>query len=324
MLVETDQKFFERNYNEFVHLQYLSEIMKLVPELSTPNGAERVDDIIITTDKNGENPVTIKYLKDGEEKELHLKPEITDRVNELIRQNIHVLNGTTDKEWQRINFVKNPEHDYFEVECLLKDGNTVNTIIPNMTADDLKQINQIKAYNKKIVIKYLEENDQGTLVEREKVYNFDLYVTKEELNTELQDIRGTLANVEEVHQLSDKACSYACINHGKIGHNIIYNLGETGHMLVNYDVDFQGCLNASLVAGQAWNVGCQGVDLTTGDTFNTERNWVNCTVEFVYDDGTRKLVDAQCNFSHFKFIVPDDAQRGHIKHCRFNGILYFE
>lgn len=324
MLVEADQKFFERNYNEFVHLQYLSEIMKLVPELTTPDGAERVDDIIITTDKNGENPITIKYEKDGEEKELHLKPEITDRVNELIRQNIHVLDGTTDKEWQRINFVKNPEHDYFEVECLLKDGNSINTIIPNMTADDLKQVNQIKAYDKKIVIKYLEEDEQGTLVEREKVYNFDLYVTKEELNTELQDIQDTLDNVGTVHQLSDKACSYDCINHGKIGHIIIYNLGETGHMLVSYDVDFKGCLNASLTAGNEWNVSCQGVDLTTGDTFNSEREWVNCTVEFVYDDGTRKLVDAQCNFSHFKFIVPDDAQRGHIKQCRFNGILYFK
>lgn len=323
MLVEADQKFFERNYEEFVHLQYLSEIMKLVPGLSTPDGAERVDDIIITTDKNDENPVVIKYVKDGEEKDLHLKPEITDRVNELIRQNIHVLDGTTDKEWRRINFIKNPEHDYFEVECLLKDGNTVNTIIPNMTADDLKQVNQIKAYDKKIVIKYLEDK-HGTLIEHEKVYNFDLYVTKEELNTELQDIRDTLANVGEIHQLSDKACSYDCINHGKIGHNIIYNLGETEHMLVNYDVDFQGCLNASLVAGQEWNVSSKAVDLTTGEALNTKREWVNCTVEFVFDDGTRKLVGAQCNFSQFKFIVPDDAQRGHIKHCRFNGILYFE
>lgn len=324
MLVEADQKFYERNYNEFVHLQYLSEIMKLVPELSTPDGGEHIDDIIITTDKNGENPIAIKYVKDGEEKELHLKPEITDRVNELIRQNVHVFEGTTDKDWEQINFVKDPDHNYFEVECKLKDGNTVNTIIPDMTADDLKQINQIKAYDKKIVIKYLEEDSEGALVEREKVYNFDLYVTKEELNTELEDIRDKLANVGEVHQLSDKACSYDCLNHGKIGHNIIYNLGDTNHMLVNYDVDFKGCLNASLVAGQEWNVSCQGIDLTTGDTFNDVRSWVACTIEFVYDDGTRKLVDAECNFSHFKFIVPNDAQRNHIKHCRFNGILYFE
>lgn len=74
MLVEADQKFLERNYEEFVHLHYLSEIMKLVPGLSTPDGDERVDNIIITTDKSGENPVVIKYVKDGEEKELHLKP----------------------------------------------------------------------------------------------------------------------------------------------------------------------------------------------------------------------------------------------------------
>lgn len=324
MLVEADQKFYERNYNEFVHLQYLSEIMKLVPELSTPDGGDRVDDIIITTDKNGENPITIKYVKDGEEKELHLKPEITDRVNELIRQNIHVLEGTTDKEWKQINFVKDPDHNYFEVECKLKDGNTVNTVIPNMTADDLKQINQIKAYDKKIVIKYLEEDREGTLVEREKVYNFDLYVTKEELNTELQDIRDTLANVGEVHQLSDKACEYLCVNHGLTGYNIIYNLGVTTHQLVSFDVDFQGCLNASLVAGQEWEVECIPTDLTTSTEYNVEKTPVPCQIVMEYNDGTIKRLDATCALTKFKFTVPDDAQRGHIKHARFNGILYFE
>lgn len=324
MLVQADQKFFERNFQEFVHLQYLSEIMKLLPEVHTPDNGERVDDITITTDENGENPITIKYIKDGEEKELHLKPEVTDRVNELIRQNIHVIQGTDDKEWKQINFVKNPEHNCFEVECKLKDGNTVNTVIPNMTADNLKQVNQIKAYDKKIVIKYLEENTEGLLEEKEKVYNFDLYVTKEEYNEKIQEIDDKLANVAEVHQLSDKACSYDCVNHGLTGYNIIYNLGETGHMLVSYDVDFQGCLNASLVAGEEWNVACKGVDLTTGNAYEEVRNWVDCTVEFVYDDGTRKLVDAQSNFSHFKFTVPSDAVRGKIKHARFNGILYFD
>lgn len=324
MQVQADQKFFERNFNEFVHLQYLTEIMKLVPEVHTPDNGEEVNDITITTDKNGENPIVIKYEKDGVEKELHLKPEITDRVNELIRQNVHVLEGTTDKEWEQINFVKNSDHDYFEVECKLKDGNTVNTVIPKATADDLKQINQIKAYDKKIIIDYLEENTEGLLEEKEKVYNFDLYVTKEELNTELQDIRDTLANIGEVHQLSDKACSYDCVNHGKIGHNIIYNLGDTGHMLVSYDVDFKGCLNQSLVPGEVWDVTCKGLDLTTGNAYEEVRNWVDCIIEFVYDDETQKLVDAQSNFSHFKFTVPSDAVRGKIKHARFNGILYFE
>lgn len=324
MLVQADQKFFERNYNEFVHLQYLSEIMKLIPEVHTPDNGDRVDDVTITTDTNGENPIVIKYEKDGVEKELHLKPEITDRVNELIRDNIHVLTDDEDKAWERINLVKNTEHNCFEIECKLKDGNTVNTVIANMTADDLKQINQIKAYDKKIVIKYLEENTEGLLEEKEKVYNFDLYVTKSEYDSKMEQIDNTLANIGEVHQLSDKACSYDCVNHGKIGHNIIYNLGNTGHMLVSYDVDFQGCLNQSLVPGQEWDVTCEGVDLTTGNAYEEVRNWVDCTVEFVYDDGTRKLVDAQSNFSHFKFTVPKDAQRGHVKHARYTGILYFE
>lgn len=326
MQVQADQKFFERNFNEFIHLQYLTEIMKLVPDVITADGKQdRVDRFEISVDENGEHPIKIVGVdKDGNKTELDYKPEITDRVNELVRRNIHVLTDDEDKAWERINLVKNTEHNYFEVECELKDGNTVNTVIPKATADDLKQINQIKAYDKKIVIDYLEENTEGLLEEKEKVYNFDLYVSKEELNTELQDIRDKLANVGEVHQLSDKACSYDCINHGKIGHNIIYNLGDTGHMLVSYDVDFKGCLNQSLVPGEVWDVSCKGLDLTTGNAYEEVRNWVDCTVEFVYDDGTRKLVDAQSNFSHFKFTVPSDAVRGKIKHCRFNGILFFE
>lgn len=324
MKVKADQKFFEQNFDEFVHLQYLTELMKLIPEIHTPDNGEEVNDVNITVDENGENPIVIKYEKDGVEKELHLKPEITDRVGELIRQNIHVLTDDEDKAWKQINLVKNTEHNCFEISAKLNDDSTVDTVIPNMTADDLKQVNQIKAYDKKIVIKYLEEDEQGALVEREKVYNFDLYVTRSEYDTKMEQIDNTLANIGTVHQLSDKACSYDCINHGKIGHNIIYNLGETGHMLVSYDVDFKGCLNQSLIAGQEWDVVCMGVDLTTGSAYEEVRNWVDCTIEIVYDDGTRKLVDAQSNFSHFKFTVPDDAVRGKIKHARFNGILYFE
>lgn len=326
MKITPMQKFYDNNYDTIVHLQALTELMKLIPEVHTPDeNQDRVDRFEISVDENGEHPIKIVGVdKEGNKTELDYKPEITDRVNELIRQNIHVLTDDEEKSWERINLVKNTEHNCFEVECKLKDGNTVNTVIPNMTADDLKQINQIKAYDKKIVIKYLEENTEGLIEEKEKVYNLDLYVTKEEYNEKIQEIDDKLANVAEVHQLSDKACSYDCINHGKIGHNIIYNLGETGHMLVSYDVDFKGCLNTSLVPGETWDVTCEGVDLTTGSTYEEVRNWVDCTVEFVYDDDTRKLVDAQSNFSHFKFTVPSDAQREHIKHCRFKGILYFE
>ena len=68
MLVQADQKFYERNYNEFVHLQYLSEIMNLIPELSTPDGAERVDDIIITTDKMVRTLLLSNMLKTAKKK----------------------------------------------------------------------------------------------------------------------------------------------------------------------------------------------------------------------------------------------------------------
>lgn len=326
MLVEANQKFFENNYREFVHLQYLSEIMKLIPDVITPDkNQDRVDRFEISVDENGEHPIKIVGVdKDGNKTELEYKPEITDRVNELIRQNIHVLRGDTDKEWEQINFVKNPEHNYFEVECKLKDGNTVNTVIPNMTADDLKQINQIKAYDKKIVIKYLEEDAQGTLVEHEKVYNFDLYVTKEELNTELQDIRDTLANIGEIHQLSDKACSYSCDNHpGKQGYCTLFNIGETGKVLVNFAISFHTCLNLSLVAGETWTVNCDPIDLTNGQVYTGNYNDEQTIVEILYDDGTMHYVDATTNMRSTTFTVPADAQRGHIKKAWIRDQILF-
>lgn len=326
MKIEANQRFYDNNYLDFVHLQYLTEIMKLVPDVVTPNDKqETVDKYMITVDENGENPITIEGVdKDGNSTKLHIKPEVTDRINEVIRDNIKVFENDTNKPWKQINLIKNTDHDYFEVSAKLEDGNTVNTIIPQATADDLKSINRIKAYTNKIEIDYLEENEQGQIVEQTKVYDLNKYVLKSVYDSKLEEIDTTLSNIGEVHQLSDKACSYNCKNHGKIGHNIIYNIGDTGHMLVSYDVDFQGCLNQSLMAGEEWNVACEGVDLTTGSAYEEVRNWVDCTVEIVYDDETRKLVDAQSNFSHFKFTVPADAQRGHIKHARFNGVLYFE
>lgn len=326
MKVEQDNKFYTNNWREFVHLQYLSEIMKLVPDVITPNeNQDRVDRYEITVDENGEHPIKIVGVdKDGNKTELEYKPEITDRVNELIRDNVKVLIGEDEQDWKKLSFIKDPTHDYFEVNAKLTNGNTVNTIIPEATADDLKSINRIKAYDNKIEIDYLEENTQGQIVEQTKVYDLNQYVLKSVYDNKMEQIDNTLANIGEVHQLSDKACSYDCKNHGKVGHNIIYNLGDTGHMLVSYDVDFQGCLNQSLVAGEEWDVACEGVDLTTNTAYEEVRNWVDCTVEIIYDDETRKLVDAQSNFSHFKFTVPADAQRGHIKHARFNGILYFE
>lgn len=37
MKTKADQRFYNNNYLDFVHLQYLAEIMKLVPDVVTPN-----------------------------------------------------------------------------------------------------------------------------------------------------------------------------------------------------------------------------------------------------------------------------------------------
>lgn len=190
MKIEANQRFYDNNFLDFVHLQYLAEIMKLVPDVVTPNGKqETVDKYVITVDENGENPITIKGTdKDGNATELHIKPEVTDRINEVIRDNIKVFENDTSKPWEQINLIKNTNHDYFEVSAKLEDGNTFNTIIPTATTEDLKQINRVKAYPNKIEITFLEENEEGTLTEVTRTYNLDDYVLKSVYDSKMEQI----------------------------------------------------------------------------------------------------------------------------------------
>lgn len=326
MDIKQSQQFYTNNWKEFVHLQYLSEIMKLVPDVITPNAKQdRVDRYEITVDENGEHPIKIVGVdKDGNKTEFEYKPEITDRVNELIRDNVKVLIGEDEQDWQKLSFIKNPDHDYFEVNAKLTNGNTVNTIIPEATTDTLKQINRIKAYPKKIEITFLQENEEGTLTEVTRTYNLEDYVDLDTFDNAFNQFDDRVTTLENTQHLNDKACKYMCINHGLVGYNILYNLGTSTHQLVNFDVDFQGCLNLSLVAGQEWEVECIPTDLTTGTAYNVVKNYVPCQIIMEYEDGTIKHLDATCALTKFKFTVPEDAVRGKIKHARFNGILYFE
>lgn len=326
MQIEANQRFYDNNYLDFVHLQYLTEIMKLVPDVVTPNDKQAtVDKYVITVDENGENPITINGTdKDGNATELHIKPEVTERINEVIRDNIKVFENDINKPWKQINLIKNTDHDYFEVSAKLSDGNTFNTIIPSATTDHLKQINRIKAYPKKIEITFLEENEEGSLTEVTRTYDLQDYVSWDTFNDIYDNLDNRIGELENTQHLNDKACKYICVNHGLVGYNILYNLGTSTHQLVNFDVDFQGCLNTSLQAGHEWEVECIPTDLTTGTEYNVEKTPVPCQIIMEYEDGTIKHLDATCALTKFKFTVPGDAVRGNIKHARFNGILYFE
>ena len=326
MKIEADQRFYDNNYLDFVHLQYLSEIMKLVPDVVTPNDKQdRVDKYVITVDENGENPITIKGTdKDGNQTELHIKPEVTARINEVIRDNIKVFEGDANKAWSQINLIKDPTHDYFEVSAKLEDGNTLNTIIPTATTEDLKQINRVKAYPNKIEISFLEESEDGALTEVTRTYNLDDYVLKSEYDVKMSQIDNTLANIGEVNKLSDKACSYSCDNHpGKQGYCTLFEIGDTGKVLVNFAISFDTCLNSSLVAGEEWNVNCNPIDLTTDTIFTGSYNEENTIVEILYDDGTMHYVDAVTNMRQTTFTVPSDAQRGHIKKAWLRDQILF-
>lgn len=323
MEVKPTQEFYSNNWSDFVHLQYLTELLKLVPDFKLPNGEtiDSVNNVIITTNKHGETPIDIQYKDNlGGLHTLHIKPEITERVNELIRENIKAVDNGQDVDWNKISFDVNGDTMTLNVQT---DEKVLSATIPRMTADDLKQITKVSAYDDMLKMTYLENVD-GHLETKEKVYDFSVYVKNEKFDKIIKELTDKVNNVGEVHQLSDKACSYNCVNHGKIGNCIIYNLGETGNMLINYDVDFKGCLNQSLIPGQVWEVNCIPTDLTTGKAYNDTREYVDTSVEMVYTDGTRQLLPAECNVTHVRFTVPETAKRDGIKYCTMKAILKFD
>lgn len=323
MEVKPTQEFYSSNWSDFVHLQYLTELLKLVPDFKLPNGEtiDSVNNVIITTNKHGETPIDVQYKdKSGSLHTLHIKPEITERVNELIRENIKAVDNGQDVDWNKISFDVKGDTMTLNVQT---DEKVLSATIPRMTADDLKQITKVSAYDDMLKMTYLETVD-GHLQTKEKVYDFSVYVKNEKFDKIIKDLTDKVDNVGEVNKLSDKACSYSCDNHpGKQGYCTLFEIGETGKVLINFSISFDTCLNASLVAGEKWTVNCNPIDLTTNTVYTGNYQNEKTVVELLYDDGTMHYIDAVTNMRQTSFTVPSDAQRGHIKKAWIRDQILF-
>lgn len=323
MEVKPTQEFYSSNWSDFVHLQYLTELLKLVPDFKLPNGEtiDSVNNVIITTNKHGETPIDVQYKDNsGNLHTLHIKPEITERVNELIRENIKAVDNGQDVDWNKISFDVKGDTMTLNVQT---DEKVLSATIPRMTADDLKQITKVSAYDDMLKMTYLENVD-GRLQTKEKVYDFSIYVKNEKFDKIIKELTDKVNNVGEVNKLSDKACSYSCDNHpGKQGYCTLFEIGETGKVLINFSISFDTCLNASLVAGQEWTVNCNPIDLTTNKVYTGNYQNEKTVVELLYDDGTMHYIDAVTNMRQTSFTVPSDAQRGHIKKAWIRDQILF-
>lgn len=323
MEVKPTQEFYSNNWSDFVHLQYLTELLKLVPDFKLPNGEtiDSVNNVIITTNKHGETPIDVQYKdKLGGLHTLHIKPEITERVNELIRENIKAVDNGQDIDWNKISFDVKGDTMTLNVHT---DEKVLSATIPRMTADDLKQITKVSAYDDMLKMAYLENVD-GHLQTKEKVYDFSIYVKNDKFDKIIKELTDKVNNVGEVNKLSDKACSYSCDNHpGKQGYCTLFEIGETGKVLINFSISFDTCLNASLVAGQEWTVNCNPIDLTTNKVYTGNYRNENTVLELLYDDGTMHYIDAVTNMRQTSFTVPADAQRGHIKKAWIRDQILF-
>ena len=189
-----DQHFYTFNWNEFVHLEFLRALMRLVPnfDLSAFDDIQTIEKVSVTTDENNETPLEISYIsKSGEEKTLHIAPEITKRVNELISERIKINNDSGEsQDWQTITFDWNSENE--------GDQETLKPLeisFQNVGQDDVMKftIPQIRIFkdgeNGTNIPKFIDFQKDAfyvysTVDENHKnqkfEYDFTLYLTKEE------------------------------------------------------------------------------------------------------------------------------------------------
>ena len=189
-----DQHFYTFNWNEFVHLEFLRALMRLVPnfDLSTFDDIQTVEKVSVTTDENNENPLEISYIsKIGEEKTLHIAPEITKRVNELISERIKINNDIGEaQDWQTIRFDWNSENEGDQetvkpLEISFQNAgqdDVMKFAIPQIRifkdGEDGTNIPKFIDFQKDAIYIYstVDENKKGQTLE----YDFTLYLTKEE------------------------------------------------------------------------------------------------------------------------------------------------
>lgn len=119
-------KFYNSNYNDFVHKEALEEALRMVAEIDLKE--VEIDTILSMTfsvDEFGENPMYVEYLdKDGKKHIVRIRPAVTNEIQEILKRYVTLEQHETDKQ----DIYNHFEHmhvpmDIRSVNGLDEDGN---------------------------------------------------------------------------------------------------------------------------------------------------------------------------------------------------------
>lgn len=211
-----EQQFLTSNWNEFVHIEFLRKLMLKVPnfDMSVFDDIRSVDKVTITTDENHENPITITYLNtEGQHKELHIAPEITARVIQLIKERFKFeLSGEgTDWDQVKINFYDRTSwgEDGPATIILKEAGDDIGRIhIPFIATtgtdhwedDTLVAPKKVIFYNDNQIVVKSTNNETIT-------YDFNIYETKEHAQAEYKRLEQLVKDEATARENADKTLS---------------------------------------------------------------------------------------------------------------------
>lgn len=211
-----EQQFLTSNWNEFIHIEFLRNLMLKVPnfDMSVFDDIRSVDKVTITADENHENPITITYLNtEGQHKELHLAPEITARVIKLIKERVKFDLSGEGTDWDQVKI------NFYDRTSWGEDGPATITLKEGAEEIGLIHIPFIAATG-------TDHWEDGTLVAPKKVifyndnqivvkstdkttieYDFNIYETKEHAQAEYTRLEHLVENEATARENADKTLS---------------------------------------------------------------------------------------------------------------------
>lgn len=124
-------KFYNTNYEDFVHKEAVEEALKLVPEVELKDvEIDNILSITFSVDEYGENPMYVEYLdKDGKKHIVRIRPAVTNEIQEMLKRYVTLEQHETDKNAIYNHFeTLNVPIELRSENGLDEDGNKVITL----------------------------------------------------------------------------------------------------------------------------------------------------------------------------------------------------
>lgn len=93
-------KFYNTNYNDFVHKEAVEEALRMVAEIDLKDvEIDTILSITFSVDEFGENPIYVEYLdKDGKKHIVRIRPAVTNEIQEILKRYVTLEQHENDKQ----------------------------------------------------------------------------------------------------------------------------------------------------------------------------------------------------------------------------------